>query len=255
MTEQQTGKDFRVALPRLFELRDLHPNPTHPDAYFQNFETTLENPHAFSQFRDLEQALQSLDEAGWESVKRRAIPYLVAPKRSADGRGWQQLFDVFNEARAYRYLKEDGCADIQFIEPGNTRKPDLQALKSGALVYCEVKTLNVSKDEADRRVEISEKGVAASSVAISLSSGFLNKVSSTFQSAVAQLDGVDPQRSATRLIFVVVHFDDWVGDYMPQYFAQLDAYLAANPVEAQVVVHPASNLFERVFTMQNALVV
>ena len=33
------------------------------------------------------------------------------------------------------------------------------------------------------------------------------------ENAVSQIDAVDPERKARRITFVVVHFDDWVGDY------------------------------------------
>jgi hypothetical protein len=64
-----------------------------------------------------------------------------------------------------------------------------------------------------------------------------------------------PDRKARRLVFMVVHFDDWVGDYQPQYFADMDEHLLQNPiVGAELVFCPASNLFERTFTMRSALV-
>jgi hypothetical protein len=248
-------RHFARELPRLFELRASSPNPEHPDAYFTNFEHTLEMPTAFPQFRELEDTLDSLDAAGWESVKRRAIPHLISTTR-ANGRGWQQLFDVFHEARAFRYLQSDGCTGIRFIEVGRTRRPDLAALKNGQPLFCEVKSLHVSKDEADRRVQIAQAGFAASSSTTVLASGFLNKLSSTLHSAVAQLDGADPHRGAARLIYVVVDFDDWVGHYQPQYFAQMDAFLSVSPLgDASLAFHPARNLFERALSMKNALVV
>src|SRR3990170_8542747 len=130
---ERKANNFRSELPRLFELRDLHPNPTHPDAYSQDFEKKLEIRTALLQYRELEDAFKSLDDSGWESIKRRAIPHLISRTRSG-GRGWQQLFDVFNEARAYQHLKQDGCTDIRFIEPGKTRKPDIQVFEHTGVV-------------------------------------------------------------------------------------------------------------------------
>jgi hypothetical protein len=57
-------------------------------------------------------------------------------------------------------------------------------------------------------------------------------------------------------VFTVVHFDDWVGDYQPQYFAEVDEHLSQNPVRgADLVFCVASNLFERTFKMTSAIVV
>jgi hypothetical protein len=51
----------------------------------------------------------------------------------------------------------------------------------------------------------------------------------------------------------VLHFDDWVGDYQPEYIAQIDAHLLQHPIaDADLVFSPASNLFERQFTMRSA---
>ena len=98
-------------------------------------------------------------------------------------------------------------------------------------------------------------GFAASTTAVHLGERFLNKLSSTLEGAVGQLDAADPVRRAQRFVFVVVHFDDWVGDYQPEYFADMDAHLLKNPVTgAELVFCPASNLFERTFSMSSATV-
>ena len=63
------------------------------------------------------------------------------------------------------------------------------------------------------------------------------------------------ERKAARLVFVFVHFDDWVCDYQPEYFAQIDEHLLRIPIEvAELVFCPASNLFGRTFTMKSATV-
>src|SRR5207244_10850060 len=84
----------------------------------------------------------------------------------------------------------------------------------------------------------------------------LDKVTSTLAHAIEQLDHQDPDHKARRIVFTVLHFDDWVGDYQTEYIAQLDAHLAANPIAgADLVFCPASNLFDRRFVMRSATVV
>jgi len=96
----------------------------------------------------------------------------------------------------------------------------------------------------------------ATEVATTVTSGLLDKVIGTLTHAVEQLDHEDPERTARRIVFTVLHFDDWVGDYQTEYIAQLDAHLAADPIEgAELAFSPASNLFDRRFVMRSATVV
>ena len=84
----------------------------------------------------------------------------------------------------------------------------------------------------------------------------LGKVTDTLTRAIEQLDREDPMRAARRIVFIVLHFDDWVGDYQTEYIAQMDAHLEADPVQAaELVFCPASNLFERHFKMRSTTVV
>ena len=43
-------------------------------------------------------------------------------------------------------------------------------------------------------------------------------------------DAQDPGRTAERIVFAVFHQDDWVGDYLPEYLAQIDEHLLRQPV-------------------------
>src|SRR5580692_10208277 len=105
---------FRQQLPRLYELRDLIANPTSPGAYFQNLDNNLQvSPTAMQAFSDREKDFQGLDAAAWAYLKDEAVPYLS--RKATNGRGWQQLFDILNQARAYNYLKSIGCASVRFV--------------------------------------------------------------------------------------------------------------------------------------------
>jgi hypothetical protein len=56
----------RRELPRIYELRDLLPEPLPPEAYFQNLDKSLaEIPQKLRQFREIEKDLQGLDTAAW----------------------------------------------------------------------------------------------------------------------------------------------------------------------------------------------
>ena len=246
---------FAEMLPRLYELKNAT-DQSHPDAYFhKDFESRFaEGRTVLEQRQRIERVLAALDRDAWSDLKARAAA--VAHKKDG-GRGWRELFDTFDEAKGYVHLQSNGCTSIAFIKRQPRRKsPDLRALQGSKHVLCEVKTINVSQDEAERRAQIAQGKTMAGDVSNSVKVEMLRKVSATLGHAVTQLDGEDPSRAARRLVFTVLHFDDWVGDYQTEYIAQLDAHLLANPVAgAELVFCPASHLFERRFTMRSATVV
>jgi hypothetical protein len=243
-------------LPRIYELKDALVDPSHPDAYFQNFEEGLaEYKSKLNAFLKLERQLGALDHAAWRDVRDRAAVHLVARQRT-NGRGWQALFDVFSEVRAYVYLRDIGCTGIHFIPRGKMRTPDLGAVHEGHRLLCEVKTINISQDEAERRRRIyHDSAMLAGKTPLQVSDVFLNKLTDTFHSAVGQLDAADPTHEARRVVFTMLHFDDWVGDYQPEYIAQIDQHLLRNPVGgAGLVFCLGSNLFDRSFVMRSAVI-
>lgn len=244
---------FAEMLPRLYELKNMT-DLSHPDAYFKDFENRFaEGRTVLGYYQRLERQLSALDDIAWSDVKARAAA--VAHIRDS-GRWWQALVDTLNEAKGYVYLQSSGCTAIAFIKRASHRTPDLRAMQGVTRVLCEVKTINVSRDEAERRAQIDQGAFVLRDVSSQVTAEMLQKVRTTLDHAIKQLDGEDPQRAARRLIFTVLNFDDSVGDYQTQYIAQLDAHLLTNPVaDAELVFCPASNLFERHFTMQSASIV
>ena len=189
---------FRNEFLRVYELMDMLVDPSHPDAYFQDFEKVLKDQSGLYEFRKVEGWLAALDDAAWQDLKQRAAPLLL--KRES-GRGWQALFDILrSEARASGYLQSIGCTRVRFLARMNTKTPDLSALKGGQSVFCEVKTINISDDEAEKRSRMMHGDV---------SEGFLKKLSAKLADAVEQLDAADSKRQASRMIFTMLHFDDW----------------------------------------------
>ena len=99
LLSRKKSQSFAKLLPRVYELRAMSPNPSHADAYFQDFEQALQTHHsALSQFQDLESDLATLDSKAWDDLKSRAAKHLISQTR-AKGRGWQALFDALNEAK------------------------------------------------------------------------------------------------------------------------------------------------------------
>ena len=143
---------YRRELPRIYELRDLLPNPPPPGAYLRNLDELLaEIPQKLRQFRHLERDLQGLDTAAWNFLKSELEPLLTAQDAK---RGWQPVWDRLNQAKAYNHLKDAGYHSIEFVPPstvGGLRTPDLRAELNTTSALCEVKTINISEIEAERR--------------------------------------------------------------------------------------------------------
>lgn len=247
---------MRRELARVFELKDTLSNPANPNAYFQDFEESLqENSLKLAAFRKIENVLAALDADAWKTLRETASTHLDKPS-SNKGRGWQSLFDVLSEARGYAYLRSIGCSNIHFIDRDTRPTPDIEAIHEGRRVLCEVKTINISDHEAGRRLRIYSGMPMACKTPTELGIQYLSKLSRTLANAVSQLDAYDPEHTTNRVIFCVLNFDDWVGDYYPAYLREIDQHLLDNPVEdTELVFYLPNNLFGRSFEMRAAKVV
>lgn len=249
-----TKSPFAEMFPRLFELKDADPNPTHPDTYLQHLAERLESEHIRYHYEKVERALGVLHAEAWRDLKERALPLLTVRDEK---RGWRDLFDTLHEAKGYAFLRSVGCTDVSFIKRQDKKTPDLSALFGSRCVLCEVKTINISQEEADRRDRVHHGEIRAFDVPAHVTLQMVQKVRSTLERAVEQLDHEDPHRTARRIVFTVLNFDDSVCDYQAEYIGDIDAHLLANPiVGAELVFCPASNLFaNRRFTMRSATIV
>ncbi|MEJ1968466.1 MAG: hypothetical protein WDN03_07525 [Rhizomicrobium sp.] len=214
----------RAELPRIYELRSLLRHPQSPNAYFQNFDLSLSDyPVKLKHFRDLEADLRGLDPAAWDHLKSRVAPLFEI--RDAQ-RGWQAAFDLLNQAKAYKHLRNAGAIDIQFVpesQVAGQKTPDLEAVLGGQRLLCEVKTINVSDVEAKARVGGDARGVQGT-----LPQAFFTKVSASLRVAAQQMDAFRPHEPAHKLAYVILNFDDNLNEYVDRYRPQLEAFVA-NP--------------------------
>ncbi len=214
---------LRTELPRLCELRDLIADPSSPDAYFHNFDSYLQDSNNVREIYDRwEKDLQGLGDNAWGFLKNEASPYLVRKDRS--GRGWQQLFDILNQAHAYNYLKAIGASNVCFIPRSNQpsrRTPDLEGVLGSVRVLCEVKSINISQKEARARSQFTVRKIENH-----LDDGFLRKLQSDITEAKGQLQAYDPTGEARHYIYINLRFDDFLGEYKEEYFRQIDEHLS-----------------------------
>jgi len=219
---------FRAELPRLYELRDCIADPASSEAYFQDFDQKLAR---FADAKDVylrqERVLQGLDDTAWEHLKKEALPLLAA--RDKRGRGWHQLFDILNEARAYNYLKSLGCKNLRFIPRSprsHEKSPDLEGTLDLDHVLCEVKTINISDEEIAFRTGPPK----VRSLPITLTPGFLKKLRATVETAKSQLLAFDHGRAAVHFVYLNVSFDDFLAEIKETYLKQIDDDLAETPL-------------------------
>jgi hypothetical protein len=225
---------YRTELARVYELRDMAQSPPSPEAYFSDFDKKLqESPVRLKHFRDIEAELQGLDASAWSYLKAQLAPLLAF---RSEKRGWQALFDKLNEAKGYNYLVGIGCTNVEFVPVSSVngqRTPDLQGVLAGARVLCEVKTINMSEIEATRRMN-----GAAGSISLRLSDGFFSKLTSDIETAKNQMAAYDADNSTRRTVYIIVNFDDNLHEYAHDYFAQIDSFIAANPMpQIEIVFH------------------
>ena len=212
---------YRKELPRIYELHDLGPTPAPPEFYFRNLDQSLaEIPQKLKQFRDIERDLQGLDPAAWAFLKSELAPLLMV---RGPVRKWEPLLNKLNQAKAYNHLVRCGYSHVAFIPPSSVKgkkTPDLAASGATGKALCEVKTINVSDIEAERR----EAGGAAT-VEDQLNMFFLKKLGSTLRQAKTQIDAYDPNSECKKIVYVVINYDDSLHEYGGPNRMQIDQYL------------------------------
>jgi len=245
---------FRKEFPMIYEfLFDQILDRDCESAYGRNFESILQScPEAKRKWLRIEKALQGLDPCSQKVLKKKVCPYLT--KKHA-GRGWHQLFDVLNEARAYDYLKSLGCSDVHLIPESiknGEQTPDLEGVLCSGKVLCEVKTINISDEEA--KVRASDKPIVRNTQD-KLENPFFDKLRSCLTKAEKQLRA--SHNSAHLIVYIFIIFDEYpFCEYKETYFQQIDHELSENIVTGiELVIHNLETAFHKPITMHFATIV
>jgi len=206
-----------LPLKHIRELTPTRRKAAAGDSFFYRFDAALEaDPGRRQILADYEVDLACLDETAWAALKASAAKRLIRIK----GRAWHPLFDVLNEAKAYRYLQTLGCNDIAFVPPSyESKTPDLMAALDGRTVLCEVKTIAGSSEEA-----------------------FLaGKFARVLAEARAQLDPLG-EPDARRIIYVILMMTSPLTD-RADLKTRLDAFIAGAPIAGVEVEISLSHAF------------
>lgn len=200
-------------------LNDLKSGAHANDLYLEQFDAAFELEHFQELVDAYDEALVSLDEPAWDQLKQKAIDHF---RDENIGRGKDGLFNHLNEAFAYHYLVRHGYRNINFIpESPNKKKPDLSYSLGNELRFCEVKTLNLSREEISRLNyrepfephkiygELNEKF-------------FRSKLKPHLDKASKQI-----QSNGMGFVFIIINFDDFTLQFYEKYKQQIMEYLAS----------------------------
>lgn len=247
---------FRKEFPMIYEvIFDQISDRNCENAYGRYSESILATtPEIKRSWLRIEKALQELDPCSQKLLKNKVRPYLT---KKHPGRGWHQMFDVLNEARAYDYLRSLGGSDVHLIPESikNGKKtPDLEGVLCSGKVLCEVKTINISDDEAIIR---SSAKPIAQTTQDKLDKAFLDKLRLCLAKAENQLKAYESANSARLIVYFFILFDEYpFCEYKEGYFQQIDQYLSENIVTGiELVIHNLETAFHKPITMQFATVV
>jgi hypothetical protein len=196
---------WRTEFPRFYELYELS-NQSHPENYFiKVFQVhfTYQRELTRMSFEPLEKALERLDNEAWKQLKEKALP-LVTQKHPR--REWSQLFNHLYEAFGYEWLTKHGYTDIQFVarlDKQSKRTPELFGKSDTSKAVLEVKTINCSEQEIDRR---KMNPPPLLDLTQGLSDGFKNKFLDDIKNARAQLEEFD-KPTDRKIILIIIGMD------------------------------------------------
>lgn len=229
----------RTAMPRLDDVaaRVLRREPKH--ALFRRFGADFgDKPIKAKVFAEIEQVLAAVPDADWDVFAGDLARKYLEPRRQRrpntfDPRGYQAAMDKINEARACGWLIASGFDDVRFIPPPPkrvTKTPDLGASLAGAPVCCEVKTIDVSDAEAERRIA---GGVDRSESAAS--AALLEKIRKAFATAMTQIRTYDADCLA--IVYLFLNTDDLLGEHVEAIAAQVRSDLATHVTDGRTRIH------------------
>ena len=186
------------------------------DTFFANFRRSLATNRAKrSYYLTYERAFLCLDPLSWEALKVKSLAHF---RHHRDGQHKQGFFSQLSDAFAYRYLVRRGFSDVHILREDGKTRPDIAYQSKGKQQFCEVKTINISTSEIERR---GSSKYQDRSCYQQLGTGFLGKLASDFRVAQQQIEA----QGTTGIIYILVHFDDFTLGHYSRYRNQLSGFV------------------------------
>ena len=215
-------------MSRFLELLDAvrlsHPHDEFLDKLDQRLAST---PLVAKQYAEYEDAFETIDDGSWKVLMVKARDHFLDHR---NGQLKQGFFNQLNDAFAYRHLVSCGCQDVAILAEDSRPCPDISYVdNAGHRRSCEVKTINISKDEIARR---SSKGIfSGPNHYATLGPTCIKKLNNAMDMAVTQMAA----RGAIGLIYILMHFDDVTLDFFESYAQQIGDCLASHAASEVVV--------------------
>lgn len=155
----------------------------------------------------LEKELAFLDETAWNQFRQKVLRYITVVDQT---RGYQQLFDCFNEVKGYIFLRSQGYKNIEFIaESKSAQTPDLMGKDVDGVALVEVKTINRSdKEIAHIKNNSKGQGMVVRDVLHALPISLTRKIESTIETASKQLLSYNIEAKINRrIVYLYINSD------------------------------------------------
>jgi hypothetical protein len=217
-----------VAFSRIDEIfAELHcQNPN--DEFIQSYQNNITKSESMrNQYKEYDDCLQEMDNVSWNIIKGKAIEKY---KSNKDGNLKEPFFNILNESKAYSFLIHNECNKVKMIkECIEHTTPDISAIINGKSLLCEVKTINISKKEINRR---KDDGIIRGYF---LEDGFFNKMHCDIQSSLIQMKKYSIVE--INVIYFEINFDDFAGKHSSEYEKQIGENIINKFPEEYVFVH------------------
>lgn len=198
-------------------VRTAHPT----DPFFSNFETSLRtHPLKRSYYAAYERAFSCLDDSSWTNLRSKAVDHF---SNSRPKGGKAPLFDQLNDAFAYRWLVNRGFSQVTVLPEdrhATLKSPDISFCGCGQQFACDVKTLNVSNDELDRRCA-PPKYYDWSTTFLTLHPTFFKKIDDAVAKGTKQIR----THCKNGLVFILVHSDDYASTFHREHRVRIASHL------------------------------
>lgn len=187
-----------------------------------------ESEDVFPAFYAYESAFLIMDDESWSILKSKAKEHYNQNRKIDDVLIFKCFYDQINDAIAYRYLYDLGCSEIKILKESKEVTPDISYVMDGVVLYCEVKTINVSDGELVRR---RKSGFLDISIYQYLNDGFLKKLKENIEKAMKQITS-----KGGGLVFIIVNFDDFVMTFLDDYKDSIVKFLKGEKYDSSQIV-------------------
>jgi hypothetical protein len=211
------------------DIRTKYPD----ELFYKDFNAKIESIQEMRKcYEELEVHLSTVDIFSWNILKLKSISHYFDER---EGSRKQGFFNILNESKAYSFLLKNNFTNLEFIpESNNSKSPDIKGCLANHSILCEVKTICISNNEINKRK--ASDAFSPIDLYSKLNDNFFGKLKSSIETAKTQIKEYS-QSEAIGIIYLIINFDDWVGDFINNYKLQIADFLSINYPTERVFIH------------------